>query len=141
MNGSRLNWKRGRQEEGAGVSPRTLEWVGYDNAGEPIARVVRVQGPVSTGWRRFHAVARDKAARVVELRPEGRGWLACVGARVIARAERPMEAVRAVEAVLKDGAPPQIPPGERPPGPRSVGGTLEGGARGSPAPPPPKSPQ
>src|SRR6185437_14505462 len=85
MSGSRLHWKRGRQEEGAGVSPRTLEWVGYNNAGEPIARVVRVQGPLSLGWRSFRAVALDDAASVVELRPscppDGAGWLACVGPR------------------------------------------------------------
>jgi len=57
---------RGRREEGAGV-PRTLEWIGLDDAGEPIARVVRVQGPLCTGWRRFQAVALDADAKVVEL--------------------------------------------------------------------------
>ena len=107
MSGSRLHWKRGRREEGVGVSPRTLEWIGYNNAGEPIARVVRVQGPLSTGWRSFHAVALDETASVVELRPrcppDGSDWLACVGPRVVGRADLPMRAVRAVEATLGDG--------------------------------------
>src|SRR5215472_16388709 len=40
---------RGRQEEGPGVH-RTLEWIGRDDAGEAIARVVRVVGPVWAGW-------------------------------------------------------------------------------------------
>jgi hypothetical protein len=107
MSGARLHWKRGRQEDdGAGISPRTLEWVGYNSAGEPIARVVRVQGPLSTGWRSFRAVARDETASVVELRPgcppDGAGWLACVGPRVVGRAEQPLQAVRAVEATLDD---------------------------------------
>jgi hypothetical protein len=106
MSGARLHWKRGRQEEGAGVSSRTLEWVGYNNAGEPIARVVRVQGPLSLGWRSFRAVARDETASVVELRPgcppDGAGWLACVGPRVVGRAGQPLQAVRAVEATLDD---------------------------------------
>ena len=104
MSGARLHWKRGRREEGAGVQSRTLEWVGYNNAGEPIARVVRVQGPLSTGWRSFSAVARDASAKVVDLRPgcppEGAEWLACVGERVVGRAEQPLQAVRAVEANL-----------------------------------------
>jgi hypothetical protein len=106
MSGSRLHWKRGRQEDGVGISSRTLEWIGYNNAGEPIARVVRVQGPLSAGWRSFRAVARDEAARVVDLRPgcppDGADWLACVGARVVGRAGQPLQAVRAVEATLDE---------------------------------------
>ena len=98
-----LHWKRGRREEG---SIRTMEWIGYNNAGEPIARIVRVQGPISAGWRSFRAVARDEAARVVDLRPgapdgEPR-WLACVGSRVVGRADQPLQAVRAVEAAIGD---------------------------------------
>jgi hypothetical protein len=106
MSGSRLHWKRGRQEEGAGVPPRTLEWVGYNNAGEPIARVVRVQGPLSMGLRSFSAVALDATGTVVELRPgcppDGADWLACVGPKVVGRADQPLRAVRAVEATLED---------------------------------------
>ncbi len=105
MRASRLHWTRGRQEEGAGVIPRTLEWIGFDNAGEAIARVVRIQGPLSTGWRSFRAVARDAEARVVELRPDeppdGSGWLACVGGRVVGRASVPLQAVRPAEAALE----------------------------------------
>jgi hypothetical protein len=51
-------------------------------------------------------VARDETASVVELRPscppDGAGWLACVGPRVVGRAEQPLQAVRAVEATLDD---------------------------------------
>jgi hypothetical protein len=51
-------------------------------------------------------VALDEAASVVELRPEcppdGAGWLACVGPRVVGRAGQPLQAVRAVEATLDD---------------------------------------
>jgi hypothetical protein len=94
---------RGRRDEGVGV-PRTLEWIGCDDAGETIARVVRIQGPLRTGWRLFAAVARDGEAKVVELRPGeppgGAGWLACVGGKVVGRGTVPLEAVRAVEAAL-----------------------------------------
>ncbi len=104
MSGSRLHWMRGRREEGVGVFPRTLEWIGFDNAGEAIARVVRIQGPLSTGWRSFRAVARDAEAKVVDLRPneppDGAGWLACVGGRVVGRATVPLQAVRTAEAAL-----------------------------------------
>lgn len=102
----RLRWTRGRREEGVGVS-RTLEWIGLDDAGEAIARVVRVQGPFCTGWRRFQAVALDANAKVVELRPteppDGEGWLACVGGQVVGRGAVPLAAVRAVEAALGGG--------------------------------------
>jgi len=75
-----------------------------NDAGEAIARVVRVQGPLSTGWRSYSAVARDDDAKVVELRPggppDGADWLACVGGKVIGRAALPLQAVRTVEAAL-----------------------------------------
>jgi hypothetical protein len=85
------------------VLPRTLEWIGFDSAGEAIARVVRLEGPLSTGWRRFRAVARDAEAKVVELRPDeppDGAWLACVGGRVVGRAPVPLQAVRRAEAAL-----------------------------------------
>lgn len=89
---------------GVGVSSRTLEWIGCDDAGAAIARVVRVQGPLCAGWRRFRAVALDSEARVIELRPgeppDGAGWLACIGGQVVGRAAMPMEAVRVAEAAL-----------------------------------------
>jgi hypothetical protein len=89
-------------EEGPGDS-RTLEWIGCDDAGEAIARVVRIQGPLSAGWRLYRAVALDDDARVVQLRPtppEGAGWLACVGGQVVGRAALPLQAVRTAEAAL-----------------------------------------
>ncbi len=93
------------------MSSRTLEWIGLNNAGETIARVVRIQGPFSTGWRSFSAVARDAEARIVDLRPrtppDGADWLACVGGQVIARATLPMQAVRAVEDALEADSGPQ----------------------------------
>jgi hypothetical protein len=86
----------------AGVA-RALEWIGFDDAGSPIARVVRVQGPLRTGWRVWQAVALDTEARVVELRPTppvGEDWLACVGGQVVGRAAVPLAAVRTAEAAL-----------------------------------------
>jgi hypothetical protein len=80
---------RGRQEEGAGLH-RTLEWIGHNDAGEAIARVVRILGPVWSGWRVYRAVARDDDAKVIELRPggppdSGPGGSPCVGGRWWAR--------------------------------------------------------
>ena len=99
----RLHWMRGRREEGAGEA-RTLEWIGCDDAGETIARVVRIRGPLWTGWRSYRAVALDADGRVIELRhggpPDGAGWLACVGGQVVGRAALPLQAVRTAEAAL-----------------------------------------
>ncbi len=103
MHAPRLHWMRGRQEEGTGVH-RTLEWIGHNDAGEAIARVVRILGPVWSGWRAYRAVALDEDAKVIELRPggppDGAGWLACVGGQVVGRASVPLQAVRAAEAAL-----------------------------------------
>ncbi len=103
MQAPRLHWTRGRRGEGAGEA-RTLEWIGCDDAGETIARVVRVRGPLWTGWRTYRAVALDDDARIVELRPgeppDGAGWLACVGGQVVGRAALPLQAVRTAEAAL-----------------------------------------
>ena len=103
MRAPRLHWMRGRQEEGSGVH-RTLEWIGHNDAGEAIARVVRILGPVWSGWRTYRAVALDDEAKVIELRPggppDGAGWLACVGGQVVGRASVPLQAVRAAEAAL-----------------------------------------
>jgi hypothetical protein len=98
----RLHWTRGRVAEDGGEA-RTLEWIGLDDAGEPIARVVRVQGPFHAGWRLYRAVALDEDARVVELRPtppDGGDWLACIGGQVVGRAPLPLQAVRTAEAAL-----------------------------------------
>ena len=73
-------------------------------AGETIARVVRIRGPLWTGWRSYRAVALDSDGRVIELRPggppDGAGWLACVGGQVVGRAALPLQAVRTAEAAL-----------------------------------------
>lgn len=98
----RLHWTRGRVAAEGG-KPRTLEWVGCDDAGEPIARVVRIQGPLHSGWRLYRAVALDSEARVVQLRPtppDGGDWLACIGGQVVGRAALPLQAVRTAEAAL-----------------------------------------
>lgn len=96
---------RGRTEQGPGIA-RTLEWVGLDEAGEAIARVVRLKGPIGADWRQYRAVARDDDSKVIELRPippDGAGWLACIGARVVGRAALPLQAVRTAEAALAIG--------------------------------------
>jgi hypothetical protein len=102
---TRLHWMRGRVEETADGG-RTLEWIGCNDAGAPIARVVRVQGPLFSGWRCYRAVALDSDGRIVELRPPppvGAGWLACVGGQVVGRAAQPLAAVRTAEAALTQG--------------------------------------
>jgi hypothetical protein len=99
MEQPRLHWRRGRSAPETG----TLEWVGLDDAGDAIARVVRVLGPMRSGWRLYPAVALDDEARLIELRPnppEGEDWLACVGGQVVGRAAFPMAAVRTAEAAL-----------------------------------------
>jgi hypothetical protein len=99
---TRLRWQRGRTEDGSG--DRALEWVGCDDAGEAIARVVLLQGPMWTGWRLYRAVALDEEARVVKLLPsappEGENWLAVIGTQVVGRAALPLAAVRRAEAAL-----------------------------------------
>ncbi|MBW4093761.1 MAG: hypothetical protein HIU82_22110 [Proteobacteria bacterium] len=102
MPAPRLHWTRGRTDQGAGLA-RALEWIGLDDAGETIARVVRLQGPLWFNWRQYRAVALDQDAKVVQLRPpppEGADWLACVGGQVVGRAALPLQAVRRVEAAL-----------------------------------------
>ncbi|MFH5925258.1 hypothetical protein ACHEVM_12005 [Roseomonas sp. SXEYE002] len=98
---------RGRTEiPGSGASwLRAREWVGYDDAGETIARVVRVHGPFITDWRLFHAVALDDEARVVELCPSlpGDRWLVVVNDRVVDRAPLALTAVRRAEEALASG--------------------------------------
>ncbi|WBV41446.1 hypothetical protein [Pseudoroseomonas cervicalis] len=101
----RLRWQRGRIEDpgpGAADPHRALEWVGCDDAGDPIARVVRVRGPVWFRWHLRHAVALDEEARVVELRPsvEENRWLVVVRDQVVGRASLPLLAVRRAEAAL-----------------------------------------
>jgi len=99
---TRLRWTRGRAGDGTGEEP-AAEWIGCDDAGETIARVVRLQGPLWTGWRLYRAVALDEEGRVIRLLPsvpEGAGWLAYIGGQVVGRADVPLKAVRAAEAAL-----------------------------------------
>ena len=101
----RLHWMRGRRDEEGGQA-RTLEWIGCDDAGAAIARVVRLQGPLHAGWRLYRAVALDTEARVVQLRPPppaGADWLAYIGGQVVGRAALPLQAVRTAEAALGAG--------------------------------------
>lgn len=98
MAASSHRWQRGRVED-----ERAREWVAVDDAGQTIARVVRIAGPVHGGWRNYRAVALDEEARVIELRPAppaGAGWLATIGGQVVGRAAWPLQAVRTVEAAL-----------------------------------------
>ena len=104
MLSARLRWQRGRTE-GSGDG-RTVEWVGVNDSGQPVARVVRIRGPLLEGWRAYRAVALDDEARLIELRPpppEGAGWLATIGGTVVGRAALPLQAVRTVEAALAVG--------------------------------------
>jgi len=101
----RLRWQRGRLSDLPDFDgPRAVEWMGMDDAGNPVARVVRICGPVWNGWRLYRAVALDDEAHIVELRPaappDGRDWLALVGGRVVARGAVALEAVRAAERAL-----------------------------------------
>lgn len=95
-------------DQGSGIA-RTLEWVGLDDTGEAIARVVRLKAPdlKEPDWRHVRAVALDADAKVIELRPttppDGAGWLACIGARVVGRAALPLQAVRTAEEALAGG--------------------------------------
>ena len=101
----RLHWMPGRRDEEGGEA-RALEWIGCDDAGEAIARVIRLQGPLSAGWRLYRAVALDSEARGIQLRPPppaGADWLACIGGKVVGRAPLPLQAVRTAEAALGAG--------------------------------------
>jgi hypothetical protein len=102
---TRLRWQRGRTQSGG--TDRALEWIGCDDAGEAIARVVMAEGPMWTGWRLYRAVALDDDARVVKMLPgtppEGQNWLAVVGQQVVGRAALPLAAVRQAEAALAGG--------------------------------------
>src|SRR5271165_3841593 len=96
MAAPRLHWTRGRADRAAGQA-RALEWIGLDDADEPIARVVRLLGRLWSGWRQYRAVALDEEAKLVELRPslpERGAWLACTGGQV-GGSRRPAAAGRA----------------------------------------------
>lgn len=101
----RLRWERGRSEATApaGPSPRAEEWLGLDDAGNAVARVVHVAGPIHRAGGLCRAVALDEEAKLVRLlppAPEGTAWLALIDGRVVGRAAMPLEAVRSAEAAL-----------------------------------------
>ncbi len=101
----RLRWERGRKEliERAGASPRAEEWLGLDDAGNAVARVVHLPGPLRREGTLCRAVPLDEEAKLVRLLPpppEGATWLALIDGRVVGRAAMPLEAVRSAEAAL-----------------------------------------
>lgn len=102
MHASRLHWMRGRPGQGQ-EGTRAMEWIGCDEAGQAVARVVRIRGPLPATWEVRAARAAVPDAQVVALRPtppHGVDWLAYVGGRVVGRAALPLQAVRTVEESL-----------------------------------------
>ncbi len=85
------------------TGPRASEWLGLDDAGNPIARVIHLDGPMHTERGVFRAVALDaeqKLIRLLPLPPNDGDWLAVIGGRVVGRAAAPLAAVRRVESAL-----------------------------------------
>lgn len=96
----RLRWARSRE---ANPSQPAREWLGCDDAGNPIARVIHLDGPISTNQGVVRAVPLDREAKLVRLLPRpqaGGDWLAVIGGRVVGRAGAPLAAVRRAEAAL-----------------------------------------
>ncbi len=99
----RLRWARGRETIETMTGPRAREWLGLDDAGNPIARVIHLEGPIYTKRGVFRAVALDTEQKLIRLLPcplEDGDWLAVIGGRVVGRATAPLAAVRRVEAAL-----------------------------------------
>jgi hypothetical protein len=99
----RLRWARGRGTIETMTGPRASEWLGLDDAGNPIARVIHLDGPMHTERGVFRAVALDveqKLIRLLPFPPNDGDWLAVIGGRVVGRAAAPLAAVRRVEAAL-----------------------------------------
>ncbi len=100
----RLRWVRGRDSFLTETGARAREWLGLDDAGNAVARVIHLDGPMTTARGRFHAVALDDEARLIRLlpRPPADGdWLVLIGGRVVGRAADPLAAVRHAEAALQ----------------------------------------
>ncbi|HEX7389474.1 MAG TPA: hypothetical protein VF286_05145 [Acidiphilium sp.] len=99
----RLRWARGRGTIDTKAGPRASEWLGLDDAGNPIARVIHLDGPMQTDHGVYRAIALDRDARLIRLLPlppaDG-DWLAVIGGRVVGRAAAPLAAVRRAEAAL-----------------------------------------
>lgn len=99
----RLHWARGLDFVETQVGMRAREWLGLDESGTPVARVIHLEGPRVTERGLAKAVALDDDARLVRLLPappEGGDWLAVVGGRVVGRAAAPLAAARRAEAAL-----------------------------------------
>lgn len=99
----RLHWARGRDFVETQLGARAQEWLGLDDSGVPVARVIHLQGPRLTERGLATAVALDPDAKLVRLLPppqEGGDWLALVGGRVVGRAAAPLAAARRAEAAL-----------------------------------------
>lgn len=99
----RLRWVRGRDSIVTEAGSHAREWLGLDDAGNPIARVIHLDGPMETERGTFRAVALDRDAKLIRLLPlppaDG-DWLAVIGGRVVGRAAAPLTAVRRAEAAL-----------------------------------------
>lgn len=99
----RLHWARGRDFVETQVGMRAREWLGLDESGTPVARVIHLEGPRPTERGLTNAVALDEEAKLVRLLPspaQGGDWLALVGGRVVGRAAAPLAAARRAEAAL-----------------------------------------
>lgn len=99
----RLRWVRGRDSI-TRTGGRAREWLGLDDAGTPIARVIHLDGPMATERGTYRAVALDPDAKLIRLlpRPPADGdWLAIIGSRVVGRAAAPLTAARHAEAALR----------------------------------------
>ncbi|MDD2876705.1 MAG: hypothetical protein PHT60_07825 [Acidiphilium sp.] len=99
----RLRWVRGRDSIMTTAGTRAREWLGLDDAGNPIARVIHLAGPMETERGMLRAVALDREQKLIQLLPlppaDG-DWLAVIGGRVVGRAAAPLAAVRRAEAAL-----------------------------------------
>ena len=99
----RLRWARSRETMATGAGHQAREWLGCDDAGNPIARVVHLEGPITTGQGVVQAIPLDREEKLIRLLPRpqaGGDWLAVIGGRVVGRAGVPLEAVRWAEAAL-----------------------------------------
>ena len=99
----RLRWARGFGTIETKTGPRASEWLGLDDNGNPVARVVHMDGPLHTAKGVFQAVPLDREHKLIRLLPfppEGGDWLAVIGGRVVGRAAAPLAAARRAEAAL-----------------------------------------
>jgi hypothetical protein len=99
----RLRWARSRETTMTRVGRQAREWFGCDDAGNAVARVIHLEGPIITGHGLVRAIPLDREQKLIRLLPRpqaGGDWLAVIGGRVVGRAGVPLEAVRWAEAAL-----------------------------------------